>query len=126
MNFTPSHGLNHCQFCEFLTERKLSIPTQHIAHFNSSIQVLLQHFQLRVDAEIFLERNALNHYNQKINSIKLVFAANLVFHNEFNIKLQGQTVFRCETYTIVKLFQQLKHCFASQAISSYFMHCMFS
>lgn len=50
------------------------------------------------------KKNTLKHYYQMLN---LAFAADFIFLENSNLKLQGKIAFRCETYNAVKSFQQL-------------------
>ena len=100
-NFICSHGLNHHQICELLSE------IQAVGWISSSSKVLLWCFELRAKTKMFL--NEKNHLQPlRMNWLwKLDFAADLIMVlNEFNLRVQGKTVLICETYTAIKWFRK--------------------
>ena len=93
MTFICCHGLNHCQFHEFLSEIKAEypyIPYRTAVQWLSSGSVLLQFFEPKNNKGIFLNKK--NHRQPLLSNNeqlwKLAFAADLkTFLNELNLTL---------------------------------------
>lgn len=128
VNFIRSRGLNHRQFREFLLEIEAEypdLPYHTEIRWLSNGKVLSRFFELRNVIEIFL--NEKNYVQPLLSNNewlwKLAFATDIVgYLNEFNLKLQGNTVLICEMYSIVKSYRQKFSLFETQITLNKFDH----
>lgn len=128
VNFIRSRGLNHRQFREFLLEIEAEypdLPYHTEIRWLSKGKVLSRFFELRNVIEIFL--NEKNYVQPLLSNHewlwKLAFSTDIVgYLNEFNLKLQGNTVLICEMYSIVKSYRQKFSLFETQILLNKFDH----
>lgn len=99
MDLTITSSVNFCQ------KQKLNMlicPITPVPCLGRG-KFLLRFFELMDEIEFFLNKNHLQPLMQNTEWLfKISFREDLItFHNEFNPKLKGKTVF-CKLYTVVK------------------------
>ena len=130
VNFIHSHGLNHCQFHEFLSEKEAEysdLPYQQ--QFNNLAVIRGFFVVLFVCFCIFIARGWDWKFSEPEESpsttiiehwMELAFAVEvMMLLNKFNLKLQGKMLLTCEIYTAVKSLRWQLTFFELQVMSSY-------